>query len=220
MTLDINPSLIDAIPTGELAPDRGDKGAGKVLSMTPGAIRARRHRAKKGTTTPRATTPKRSAASRSRAPRSLYPEIAATLSMANMILTMTPLGSRPERPDDAGNILPARIGDELDDAEITLLARALDSQCQRSPRFRKQVERVLGVGAGGQLITVISLIATRRAARHGLAPEMLDPMLGAMMQGGDLAALGSFAPPDTETRDAETGEQAPRAEAPEGFDGI
>lgn len=94
-----------------------------------------------------------------------------------------------------------KLGDELDSAEIELLAKAINAQAERSPRFRKAIERMLGVGAGGQLITAIGMIAARRAARHGLAPAYLDPAIGAMIAGGDLSALAGFTPtPDAETR--------------------
>lgn len=102
-----------------------------------------------------------------------------------------------------------KLGDELDAAEIELLAKAINAQAERSPRFRKAIERMLGVGAGGQMITAIAMIGARRAARHGLAPAHLDPAIGAMIAGGDLSALAGFTPsPDHETRN-EGGELAP-----------
>lgn len=224
------PPLVDSIPADEID-DEPKSRVGRILSQSPAAKRAREFRANKkasGGSTPRPVGrprgAKRSTAPRSRAPKSLYPEIAATLTMANMLVTMSPVGSRP--PSEA---LPqGRVGDELDEPEITLLARALDSQCQRSPRFRRQVERMLGAGAGGQLVTVLGLIATRRAARHGIIPPQLDDALGAMMAGGDLAALGEFTPPDAPTVDAtpdpETGEIAPdpnrNGHVAEGFDAL
>lgn len=169
---------------------------------------------------PRRSPSRRKAAPRARstAPKSLYPEIAATLSMLNMVIVITPLGSRP--PSEA---LPdGRLGDELDEAEIIMLAQSLDTQCQRSPRFRKQVERILGVGSAGTIITTIGMIAARRASRHGILPEMLDPMLGAVMAGGDLNALASFMPPQAPP-DAplpETGEIAPMPLDPDSFDAL
>lgn len=126
---------------------------------------------------------------------------------------MTPLGSRAEKVDPTtGETIPAKLGDELDEYEIVALAAAIDQQCTRSPRFRKYVESALSVGSGGALISTIGIIATRRASRHGLAPAMLDPMLGIMLAGGGLEALGNMTPPapaDT-APDPVTGETPPK----------
>lgn len=159
----------------------------------------------------------------SRTPKSLYPEIAASLTLVNTIVSMTPLGPKYEdtgatrrvvQEDDTVVDEPilrvVKIGDTLDEVEITQLAKALDTQCQRSPRFRRQVERILGASAGGQIFTVLGMIAVRRASRHGIAPAMLDPMIGAMLAGADLGALADFAPqPDPNAVDPETGERTP-----------
>lgn len=204
-------SLIESIPDDELAePKRG----GRVLSDNPAARKARERRAAMKAQGQTGKKPaKRSSAPRTRsAPKSLYPELAATFTMLNMVIVMSPLGSRSAINEATGQIEVVRVGDELDEAEIVLLAQSIDAQAQRSPRFRKQVERILGVGASGTLITTVGIIAARRAARHGILPEMLDPMLGGIIAGGDLGALGSFVAPDAPKADApvpETGERPP-----------
>ena len=78
-------------------------------------------------------------------------------------------------------IIPPLSRDALDDAEITALARAIDQQCKTSPRFRKYVETALAAGSGGQLMTVALMIVARRASRHGILPENLDPAIGTML---------------------------------------
>jgi len=154
-----------------------------------------------------------------RGPRSLRPELSAFLTLVNSAVVASPLGTRPVAAIYDPNIQPERVGDELDAVEIDALARAIDTQCQRSPRFRKYVEGMLTVGAGGQLMTVVMMIAARRASRHGLISPAVDPMLGLMMGTGDLGALGDFAPappPDT-TPDETTGETPPLVvDAPNG----
>lgn len=197
--------LMESVPISELGapPPKRGRGRPRKLDENGQPVAPAPRRSARRKPSPRA---------RSAAPKSLYPEIAATLSMVNMIVVMTPLGSRVEYADpDTGAIMPGRVGDELDVAEITMLAQSLDTQCQRSPRFRKQVERILGVGSAGTLITTLGMIAARRASRHGILPDMLDPMLGAVMAGGDLNALASFVPPAVvaDAPDPMTGESAP-----------
>jgi hypothetical protein len=152
---------------------------------------------------------RRSSPSTARKPKSLREPIAALLTMVNMALLMSPLGTRPIAATTDPNVVPERVGDELDAAEISALAAALDMQCQRSPRFRSYVEGMLSVGSGGALITTLGIIATRRAARHGLAPAALDPMLGMALAGDNLDALVNMAPAPDTTPDPETGETPP-----------
>lgn len=193
-------SLIEPLPVkrGRGRPPKVDPATGERVNPPKGTGRA-----------PAKRTPAKRPAARPRAPKSLYPELAATLSVVNTIFAMSPLGSKfdPET-------MQIKQGDELDESEITLLAKSLDAQCQRSPRFRKQVERVLGVGAGGQIIAVLGMIGARRMSRHGVLPPMIDPMIGAMISGGDLGDLAAFVPtPDADTAEAvkaSTGEEAPQ----------
>lgn len=73
-------------------------------------------------------------------------------------------------------------GYELDQVEKSALVKALDQQCQTSPKFRKYVEKFL-VGAGGvNLLSVVLLIAVRRVARANLVPVPADSPL----QGKDI----------------------------------
>jgi hypothetical protein len=129
--------------------------------------------------------------------------------MVNALLIMSPLGTRPLAAITEPDVIPEKVGDELDGGEIAALASSLDAQCRRSPRFRKWVEGFLTAGSGGTLIAVVGMIATRRAARHGLIPngEVVDMQLGTIMAGGMLDYTPP-PPPDT-TPDATTGEVAP-----------
>lgn len=201
--------LVEPIPvTGESEPIRK---RGRPPKLNPDGTRANPPKLAKPRSIPK---PKR-AASRARGPKSLRPEIGAFLTLINSAVLMTPLGTRPLEAVTDPNVIPTRVGDELDAAEIDALASALDTQCQRSARFRKYVERMLSVGAGGQLVSVVGIIATRRAARHGLAPAALDPMLGMMLAGGGLDALGNMTPPVApEPPDTVTGELAPDRSEP------
>jgi len=214
---------IEAIPVDALPDKRGPgrpPGKKGELSQNPAAIAARERRANaKASGTKKTTTRKRAP---SRGPKSLRTELAATLTMLNMALLMSPLGTRPigAQPGDPEMV---RYGDELDVAEINALAAAIDAQCQRSTRFRKAVEKFLTAGAGGQLVTVAAMIGVRRASRHGIAPPMLDPMIGALLEGGDLETLGALMPteePDT-TPDPDSGEvPPPRADPGFSFDDL
>lgn len=183
-------------------PPRIDPATGEPpkLSQSPAAIRARKARARAR------TKPTRRAG-----PRSLRAELVGFLSLVNSLVLMTPLGTRPIAALTDPTIEPERVGDELDTAEIDALASAIDAQCQRSPRVRRVVERFLAAGAGGQLVGIVGIIVTRRAARHGALPAIVDPMLGAMLAGGDLSAALSFVPTPEPDRapDIETGETPP-----------
>lgn len=217
----VEPDALGASP-----PRPGRKG----LSMTPGAIRARAFRANRkngsapGDGKPQRTTRRSGGKSRMpRTPKTLYPEISAFLMMANTLVKLSPVGTKSE---PTGNVtmtevmpgitipLPemrvVKLGDELDELEIAHLAKSLDAQCQRSPRFKKYVESVLGVAAGGGVVAVLGIIAARRAARHGLIDPAMDGTLAAFLQ-GDLGSLAAFQPtpaPD-DTPDPVTGETAP-----------
>lgn len=113
---------------------------------------------------------------RPRSSRSLKPQIAATLTMLNVLPATFP---------------PTR-NDALDTIEIDALATALDEQAKTSPQLRKMLEGFLSVTSGGQLIGVVAIIAARRAARHGLAPVEMDRQLGNML------AMAASLPPTPE----------------------
>lgn len=85
-------------------------------------------------------------------------------------------------------LIPALQRDALDTVEITALAKAIDQECQKSPRFRKYVESALKVQGATSLISIISLIAARRVVRHEIIP-IPDEMGGSA--GVDLT-LGSL----------------------------
>lgn len=132
--------------------------------------------------------------------------------MANSLVLMSPIGTKPAMAALDPTITPEKIGDELDAAEIAALAASIDRQCQRSPRFRKYVERMLAVGSGGALVTTLGIIATRRAARHGLIPngEIIDFTLGTMLASGGMEQLANApVPRPTPEPDTVTGELTP-----------
>jgi hypothetical protein len=82
--------------------------------------------------------------------------------------------------------IPAIRADALDSAELTLLAKGIADECARHAAFRRYVEAMLDISAGGGLIMTVAIIAGRRAARHNVIPagvlpfpnEALDGMLG------------------------------------------
>lgn len=227
--------MVDEIESVSLDELNGTARGRRILSETPAAKKARERRAaiKAGTVTPkergsrRAAKPRGGGRSRTpQTPKTLYPEIAAALSMGNMIIAFTPFASKYEptgvivQYEAAPGIsfpMPeqrmTKLGDELDEMEIANLAAALDRQCQRSPRFKKYVEMVLNGVAGGGILTILGMIAARRASRHGILNPTLDGKLGAMMA-GDVSAIAGFmsdAESGTidETPNPETGERAP-----------
>lgn len=105
-------------------------------------------------------------ARRGRPPKSLKDQIGATLVTLNLALWAIP---------------PTR-NDALDEKEIELLAEAIDNQAKISPTFRKYLQAALAATSGGQLISVIGIIAARRLARHEfLLPKEADAMLGNMI---------------------------------------
>lgn len=79
-----------------------------------------------------------------------------------------------------GNLMFAGIlkGDVMDDLEIMALAKAVDEQAKKSPRFRAVVQRALTVSGGTGLISITVIILARRASRHGLIDPMYDAGLG------------------------------------------
>lgn len=212
---DMAAPVFDPIDAGSLAQDpitpqrRGRKG--RTLSSHPSAVRAReaRARAKAGTAPDRRPAKRKATSSRPRTAKSLAPEISAFLALVNGIVIVSPLGTRPVEAITDPNVIPERRGDELDAIEIAALASAIDAQCRRSPRFRKYVEGVLTAGSGGTLITVLGLIAARRASRHGVLPENVDLMAGIILS-ADIDALAAMAPATaTPETDPQTGETAP-----------
>jgi hypothetical protein len=182
------------------APKR--RGPGRPRNEERGLPPAKSRRPSKRNTR-RATTPRKPST------RSLKPEISAFLTLANQLVLMSPLGTRPFLAATDPNIPAEKVGDELDAAEIAALAAALDAQAMRSPRFRKYLERALGVGASGQLFGVLGIIAVRRAARHGIAPPLLDVALGAQLAGMPIEEFPAPEPEHDATPDATTGEIAP-----------
>lgn len=113
-------------------------------------------------------TPKRGGKKETKPPsgvsqKSLATEIAAVLIQANLILT------------------PVLRGDAMDDVEIMALAKAMDEQAKKSPRFRKALMKALEATGGAGLLTVVGMILGRRASRHGYVPRDWDEKMGAYL---------------------------------------
>lgn len=208
-----DPLDIPTVPIRDVIPDapvRRGPGRPRKDGLPPGSVPAGRRPSKRAA--------RRSAPARKPSTRSLKPEIAAFLTLANQLVLMSPLGTRPFAATVDPNVVPEKIGDELDAAEIAALSAALDAQAMRSPRFRKYLERALGVGASGQLFGVIGIIATRRASRHGIVPPMLDPILGAQLAGMPIEMFPAPEPGHDPTPDATTLEVAPDRGATDAID--
>jgi len=107
--------------------------------------------------------------------RSLKSEISATLMQINLVLIMIP----PLRQD------------QMDMVEIDALASSLDEQARKSPRFRKALEGALTATGGAGLISILAIIGTRRAARHGLVPVEIDQQLGNLLAQGSSRRNGA-----------------------------
>lgn len=108
--------------------------------------------------------PKRSYTPRSRA--NLKEQIGGMLVMLNV-----PLMAFPFTRNDA-----------LDARELELLTEAIDNQCKISPTFRKYVLAATSATQGGQMVSVVAIIAARRMARHEfLLPREVDTALGSML---------------------------------------
>lgn len=116
-------------------------------------------------TPPKRGTPRDTSRASNARRRSLKPQIAGTLMMFNLALTVVP---------------PLRR-DVLDEVEINALAEALDEQARQSPRFRKYLEAALSATGGGQLVGILAIIGARRASRHGALPPEIDGQLGALL---------------------------------------
>ena len=78
----------------------------------------------------------------------------------------------------------------LDQIEKAALVKALDQQCQVSPKFRKYLEKFLQSAGGVNLFGVVAIIVSRRALRANLLPlpadapvstTDLDNMAGALL---------------------------------------
>lgn len=81
----------------------------------------------------------------------------------------------------------ARIGapkDALDSVEVATLAKAIDEEAKRSPRFRKALETLLAASGGTSLGMVIGIIIGRRMARHNLfgVPSFVDDIGASALQ--------------------------------------
>ena len=140
--------------------------------------------AKRGPGRPRKTgdtAPRTPGATRS---RSIRTEVGSLLVTVNLPLSM---------------FLPV---DALAPEEIDALAMSIDEQCKRSPRFRLYVLQALKVQSATSLLAVVAMIGGRRAARHGLIPEAMQPQqldnaLGVALQmmTGAASAPPPFTPP-------------------------
>ena len=86
----------------------------------------------------------------------------------------------------------------LDQIEKSALVKALDQQCQTSPRFRKYIEKFLQGAGGVNLLGVVAIIAARRVARSGAIPLPADSPISAQdidnMAGGLLFAMTTGTP--------------------------
>ena len=67
----------------------------------------------------------------------------------------------------------------LDQIEKSALVKALDQQCQTSPKFRKYIEKFLQGAGGVNLLGVALIIIGRRVARSGALPIPADSPINA-----------------------------------------
>lgn len=95
--------------------------------------------------------------------RGMTNDIAALLIQANLMLA------------------PVLKDDVMDDVEILALAKAVDDQAKKSPRFRKALMRMVEMSGGSGLLSITLIIVGRRAARHGMIAPDWDHKLGAYL---------------------------------------
>ena len=122
---------------------------------------------------------------RPRARKTLEPQIGAMLMTFNF----------------AFMVIPPIRNDALDEAEIVALAKAIDQQAQSSPTFHKYLKTMLDATSGGQLVSVVAIIAARRLARHEIGlPMEADAALGGMLE--QITKAPSLVPPRDDDQDA------------------
>ena len=80
--------------------------------------------------------------------------------------------------------------DPLSSHEIVALADGLVAQADQHPTFRKYLEAFADATSGADLLLVVAVIIARRGARHGVLPESIDVLGGAIM--GEPDALASL----------------------------
>ena len=119
-----------------------------------------------------------------RGSRSIRTEVGSLLVTVNLPLSM---------------FLPV---DALAPEETDALAMSIDDQCKRSPRFKSYVLQALKVQSATSLLAVVAMIGGRRAARHGIIPEAMQPQqldnaLGVALQmmTGTASAPTPYTPP-------------------------
>lgn len=86
--------------------------------------------------------------------------------------------------------------DALDMVEVQALAKALNDEANRSPRFKKMLEQFLKVQGGTSLILVIAAIAGRRVVRHNIItlPEAITPDQADALLGGFISMTTNKGP--------------------------
>ena len=79
---------------------------------------------------------------------------------------------------------------------------SIDDQCKRSPRFKSYVLQALKVQSATSLLAVVAMIGGRRAARHGIIPEAMQPQqldaalgIALQMMTGTASTPTTFTPP-------------------------
>lgn len=159
-----------AISDGEVSPPPAKRGRGRPPSLN--ADGSRRHPIRKGTRTrARADRAPKRDAGQAPTPRatSLKTRVGAQLTMISMVMA----------------VIPPISADALSPVEIEMLADGIDRQCKVSPRFRRYVELAVNASSTGGIVAALGIVVARRAARHEIIPEFIDPVLGRMI--GDTA---------------------------------
>jgi hypothetical protein len=80
--------------------------------------------------------------------------------------------------------------DPLAPYEIVALAKALTAQADKSPTFRRYLELAISTSDAADLVFVLGAIAVRRAANHGIVPQMIGTIASATLENPE--ALGSL----------------------------
>lgn len=97
---------------------------------------------------------------------------------------------------------PALARDALDEIEIEKAAEALNALAMRNNMLYSALTTVVSGSGMYEAILVLGIIGGRRLARHGIIPEVLDPVGGALLS-MDMEELGTMLPGMGDETDSE-----------------
>lgn len=97
---------------------------------------------------------------------------------------------------------PALAQDALDEAELEKAAEAINALAMKNDMLYGALTTVVSGSGTYEAILVLGLIGARRLARHGIIPEVIDPVAGALIS-MDMEELGGMLPGMSDASDTE-----------------